>query len=617
MAIAGAVLLSSDSFKSERTQRAFNQESIEAEQAIAFELQRILSAAQAIAREVPSGTDGLAEFQKRSMAEVRSSPAVNNVWRVGCSSDEVVTARGTYPGAAQASTRAGIVAALIHALAAQARERRAVTSRIFDAAGRFELMFAIPVSCAAGGTAVLVEVISLGRLLEYAVPWGFAKEADVQLQSADGWLLARRSQNVVGRGIYKARIESRFTDDRFVLATNSIREAPSLVPDILSLTVLLLSSLLILSVLALWHDLNLRTRAEASLRRSLAFQKAMEESVVTGLFARDLTELITHANRALCAMVEASPQDLTPLNLYLRREKSASSQGYEVEYQRAGRTPLQLIVHEAPLLDGDGRQIGWMGSVMDITAQKLMQEHHRQQNERMHRMARLMTMGEMASGIAHELSQPLAAITGFINASMNILSAPGNTPARGRSALALLTNAKSETDRAGMVIRRVRELTRHSGAPLVKVNVGDLISDLLPLIESYRGTRDALQVSVEEGCPDIQGDKVLLQQVLLNLIKNAFEAMDDVRPADYLVELSAATNAQSTVTLSVTDSGPGLPDDFDLAGTASLPSTKADGMGVGLAICRSALEAMGSRLRYQARPGGGTVFSFDLQTVGR
>ena len=168
------------------------------------------------------------------------------------------------------------------------------------------------------------------------------------------------------------------------------------------------------------------TAAEAALRNEHAFRKAMEDSVQAGLRARDLEGRITYVNPAFCAMVGWSAEELTgrmpPMPYWVDEEMEATRalhdrilagegprRGFEVPFRRRNGEMFPVLIHEAPLIDANGRQTGWMSSVIDISDQKRAEELARQQQERLQSTARLITMGEMASSLAHELNQPLAA----------------------------------------------------------------------------------------------------------------------------------------------------------------------------------------------------------------
>lgn len=241
--------------------------------------------------------------------------------------------------------------------------------------------------------------------------------------------------------------------------------------------------------------------------------------------------------------------------------------------------------------------------MVDITERKQAAERARQQQDRLQSTARLVAVGEMASSIAHELNQPLAAISSYCTGASNLLR--NHAPAT--DVLPALDKAVEQAWRAGQVIRRIYSLVRPSEARFEKIILGERIDAALGLLDAdirrngIRMTLDLLDhVAVE-------GDPVLIEQVLFNLLRNAIDSMQDSGPE--LRQISIGLNcAEGYARLTISDRGcgidPGAVDKlFD-----PLFSTKAEGMGMGLAICRSIVENHRGRLSFESNPGGGTTF---------
>jgi len=280
---------------------------------------------------------------------------------------------------------------------------------------------------------------------------------------------------------------------------------------------------------------------------------------------------------------------------------------------------LTVLVSEAPLLDGNGQQTGWMASIMDISEQKRAQEFQRLQDERMNHMSRLMTMGEMASALAHELNQPLAAINSYCSAASNLLDSAERDAAAGRDVdgdvHALVSKARVQSERAGQIIGRVHDFVRKVDPTLLPLVLEDVVRELLPLIRLQTSRRgESVQVQAEAGLPPVLADRVLLEQVLLNLTRNAFEAMSQLPLASrrVLITIEALQGDETgRQRVAVRDWGHGLIDNARQALESPFFTTKPHGMGMGLAVCRSALESMRSHLRYEAMDVG-ACFYFDL-----
>ncbi len=498
-----------------------------------------------------------------------------------------------------------------------------------------QMLFAMPLD--SGEDQVAVAVVSLQRLLQNTIPWWLAHNTQITLEDTSGNVLARRDENVHGRGVYTHKIATAFVDRSLYLNANSSQGTPFLIPNLLALSIACLSLLLAWTVYELWRDLGKRTRAEAALRAQQALQTAMEHSLITGLRARDMQGRITYANPAFCEMVGCSLNELLqmrPPMPYWAPSVAASAQerheeqlagtfpnrSFESRFVRPGGDTIDVLMHEAPLLDGSGTQIGWMASVQDISEQKRNAELLRVQGDRIQKMARLMTMGEMASALAHELNQPLAAATSYITAGLNMVNDPLHDGASVQAATDYFGKARTQTNRAGEIIKRVRQFVGHSVPALARLDAREVIKDLLPLIRLQAGDADsAVVMRLDRPLPAVLADRVLLEQIILNLTKNAFEAMSTLKPAHKRVEifgeLLRSGGGAPLVLLGVRDRGPGLGERSEQILSSTLTTTKPGGLGMGLAICRKASELLGTTLEYQAAPGGGAQFQFTLRAA--
>jgi two-component system sensor histidine kinase DctS len=222
-----------------------------------------------------------------------------------------------------------------------------------------------------------------------------------------------------------------------VLATDSVKGAPKLLPNLLVGSVIVLA-LGLRDLLALWRHIARTLAAENALRQQMAFRTAMENSLLTGLRARDLEGRVTYVNPAFCRMVGLPPEDLLgkkPPMPYWAPEAMASTKAasagcwpatitpqFETVFQRSDGVRVPVLVFEAPLVDSRGRHTGWMSSILDITDRKRAEELNRQQQEKLETSARLATMGEISSMLAHELNQPLAAISSYTAGALNVLA---------------------------------------------------------------------------------------------------------------------------------------------------------------------------------------------------
>src|SRR5262249_3397405 len=225
------------------------------------------------------------------------------------------------------------------------------------------------------------------------------------------------------------------------------------------------------------------------------------------------------------------------------------------------------------------------------------------------------TLGELAASIAHEVNQPLAAIVADANACLNWLATSQPDLARVREALAALVN---DSHRAAEVIQRIRQLATKSDPQRGRLAINDVISEVVPLVRSEVRDHDvSLHVEVAPSLPAVFGDRGQLQQVLINLIMNGIEAMADVadRPRDLVVQ--SQLHGAHAVRVAVHDVGVGLdPGTISRLFTAFF-TTKVGGMGMGLSISRSIVEAHGGRLRASRYEALGAVFSCSLPLYRR
>ena len=258
----------------------------------------------------------------------------------------------------------------------------------------------------------------------------------------------------------------------------------------------------------------------------------------------------------------------------------------------------------------DGRQVR-MEVATDITEHKLAEEMSRQQLERLQRTSRLITMGEMASTLAHELNQPLAAIANY---SMGCVSRLKSASFNREDLLSTMQKATAQAERAGQIIRRVRDFVRKSEPQKAMVAVKDIVEEAAGVAESAAQKRGArILLSLRPDLPLVLADRIMIEQVLLNLVRNGLDAMQDAPVAQRRLTLSAEISADaSMVVVSVSDRGHGIREAAMARLFEPFYTTKAEGMGMGLNICRSIVELHQGRLWVEANPQGGSVFRFTL-----
>ncbi|QRY34991.1 PAS domain S-box protein (plasmid) [Variovorax sp. PDNC026] len=374
------------------------------------------------------------------------------------------------------------------------------------------------------------------------------------------------------------------------------------------------------------RDLELRVRERThALDEAHAFRKAMEDSLLVGMRARDLEGRITYVNPAFCEMTGYGADELLgrlPPYPYWHPDDvprhwhhydammsgQPARSGFESRLRHRDGREVITMVYTAPLIDADGRHSGWMSSVVDITEQKRAELRQRQNDEQLQHAQRLASLGEMASTLAHELNQPLMALSNFASAA-KAFAEQGNQ--------ALLVSSLDETmaqaQRSAEIVRRIRGFVRQRTVGTEDCAVAALVTNVLALLQGEMRQRQVrAEVRVPATLPPVRGDRVLLEQVLLNLLSNSLQAMQATPQDQRVVEIDAEV-LDGRMRIRIADHGPGI--DASLAEQVFAPffTTKAGGLGLGLNICRTIVEAHRGRLSFADRPGGGTVFTLALE----
>jgi PAS domain S-box-containing protein len=288
--------------------------------------------------------------------------------------------------------------------------------------------------------------------------------------------------------------------------------------------------------------------------------------------------------------------------------------GAEAELSRRDGGRIWVSFSSRMARDGAGEPVFIETFLTEITERKRAEEALDHTRTELARVARVTTLGNLTASIAHEVNQPLAAVTA--NASACLLWLTSDTPDLGeaRQAVERIVN---DSRRAGDVIHRIRALVEKSPQRRDWLSVNDVITEVIALTRSEANrNRVLLQPELCDDLPSVKGDRIQLQQVILNLIMNAIEAMSAVGEGPREVLASSARDGSQAVLVAVRDSGKGLdPEQLDRVFDA-LYTTKPTGMGMGLAISRTIVKAHGGRLWATANAPRGAVFQFALPVEG-
>jgi two-component system sensor kinase FixL len=274
-----------------------------------------------------------------------------------------------------------------------------------------------------------------------------------------------------------------------------------------------------------------------------------------------------------------------------------------------------FLSRAAPRRDENGRIVRWYGFTEDIHDSRQEQaarvegeaELRRLQAELIH-ISRVSAMGTMASTLAHELNQPLTAVSSYISGSRRLLDDPAEGHDQAREALRA---AESAALRAGQILRRLREFVSRGHVSVKPERLATLVQEACDL--GFVGERllgVSHEVKLDENCGWVLADRIQVQQVLINLVRNAIQATTEARRKQ--VVISSSCNVDGMVEISVADTGAGIAPEAVDALFSPFQSTKADGMGIGLSISRTIVEAHGGKIWAENPPGGGAVFRFTL-----
>jgi C4-dicarboxylate-specific signal transduction histidine kinase len=292
----------------------------------------------------------------------------------------------------------------------------------------------------------------------------------------------------------------------------------------------------------------------------------------------------------------------------LVRRAIEHGESYDTELEIITAKGNQRSIHTIGMADLENRRV--YGFIQDITASKENEREVSNLRLELTHLTRVLTMNEISGSLAHEINQPLAAILNNATAARNVML---RTPDRPEEISEIIEDIIQDADRAAAIIRKLRNLVKKGNEELDLLPINSLIEDVLELLHNtIVANKITLKLNLAPDLASIRGDRVRLQQVILNLLINAVDAMKET-PSKILA-ICSRMDAPEIVTVSITDSGPGI----DEAGRALLfqPffTTKSDGLGLGLSICRSIIQGHGGRIWEENNPGGGATFSFSLKT---
>ena len=443
--------------------------------------------------------------------------------------------------------------------------------------------------------------LSLERATAALVPTWFAQNHAVRLVTDE---LQGPPGDTGDDKLYRASMNLPGTD--LFLAVTPLGVQPTTVPRIFFLVALLFLSGMLISLWALRRDFVKRQQVQALFQAQVALRTAMENSVTIGLRAWDRSGKILYVNESFCKMVGYGAAELVgksmplpywpadqadELNLVHRDiiEQGTHEDGVELQFQHRDGRLLDVLIHEAPLNTANGEQVGWMSSVLDISERKRAERLATRQQERLQASGRLVAVGEVASTLAHELNQPLGALSSFANGLMNRLRSGRITLAE---VMPVVERMERLSDKAGHIIKRVNAFARRREMSRQRLDLAAFLRRTLLQHQTQRQVSLELLLGPEPVW--VEADALLLEHAVQNVVANALHwAQQGGAPGRVQVHIETGEGMAGIV---VGDNGPGVSEEHMEQIFGAFFSASADGMGMGLAICRSVLEAHHGRI---------------------
>lgn len=368
---------------------------------------------------------------------------------------------------------------------------------------------------------------------------------------------------------------------------------------------------------------NERKKAVDELRASEHRYRELVETMNEALALMDTEYRITFVNRRFCdlfgyqeeeiigrPLIDLVHQDTKELMCqHMAMPAQETIDSFEMVWSTSDARTIYTLTSPKMIFDDQGQYTGCLGVFTDITERKEVEQREKQHMLELAQASRVSTIGEMSSQIAHELAQPLSAIGGLSTALLKLLNAGTETR---EDIIDALSDILTQSGRAREIVIGLRDFVRNNELRFDRIELNELVNTVIRLANV--GARwDGIEVNLalDDSLPRAVGDRILIEQAMLNLIRNACEAMQTTAERRVL-SITTRSLAGGYVEVSVGDTGPGL--DGEMMKNACTPfiTTKSDGMGMGLAIVRSILEAHKGRLSIVNNPQGGAVFSFTL-----
>ncbi|MEE8147738.1 MAG: PAS domain S-box protein, partial [Longimicrobiales bacterium] len=378
------------------------------------------------------------------------------------------------------------------------------------------------------------------------------------------------------------------------------------------------------AIIGIDRDITKRKRAEEALRESYNLFHAVVEGTTDAVFVKDLDGRYLVINSTGAEMMGRRPQDVVGKDdteifpeqdarriMKIDRRVMTTGQPHTLEETIPFRgMPATLFTSKAAYRDDEGKIIGLIGIARDITVRKRAEEKARQLEGDLVHVGRVSMLGEMAATLAHELNQPLTAIANYTEGCLGMLeSGDVDRQELGKA----MDRVAKLTHRTAQIIHRIRNLVRKTDPHRSSVCVNELVREVTGLVESEtRRSGVAMSLELAEDLPLVLADSIQIQQVLLNLIRNALDAMAEIRDRPRALTIRTHRASETDLEVAVSDTGPGLTREQLKSMFDPFFSTKPDGIGMGLPISRTIVETHGGRLSAECSSNLNTTFKFTL-----
>ena len=353
------------------------------------------------------------------------------------------------------------------------------------------------------------------------------------------------------------------------------------------------------------------------------------ENASTGLWFWETEPDLVWMNPYCCHLIGATDGEIVNLEAFLGRLAGLQNQSakkrifeavrdngnFEQEFRIRDEAGAALWVQVSAQSVGSGATSGLAGTLRNITDFKSLQQEAEQLRRQVIHLTRVSTLGELSGAVAHELNQPLTAILSNAQAGQRLIS---RNAASTDEIQSILEDIIEDDRRAGAVLTRLRNLIRNEQVDFSEIDLNEVVAEVFRLVHSEMIER---RVDVVLDCtpvlPPVRADRIQIQQVLINLVRNACDAMASVRWSEHKLTVKTGRRCDESVVITVADNGAGLPE--ELRGSLFEPfvTTKRNGMGLGLTISRAIISGHRGEIWFEENPGGGSIFGFSLPPAKR